>query len=219
MNRWMSALAGPVFFGLAPAVADDVEACMSLSFAPLDMNIPACTRLIEEGGLPDAQTAALYASRAEAYRFARTYSLGHDVDDLELLNLAEADFDAAVALDPAYRGSRGEVRYMLGRHEEAIEDFTAMIALEPQSAHYHRVNRSYAYEYLGEFDAAIEDVTIALDAADGPIDEARLYARRGELHEAAGDAGAAAADYRAVLERRPDHQTVREALARIEDAD
>ncbi len=216
MNRWMSGLAAAMLTGLAPAAADDVDFCMSLSFAPLDMNIPACSRLIEEGGLPDAQMAALYASRAEAYRFARTYSLGHEVDDVELLTLALADFDAAAALDPAYRGSRGELRYMLGQYDEAVEDFTFMIELEPQSAHYHRLNRSYAYEHLGAFDAALEDVSAALEEADGPIDEARLYARRGEIHEAAADLDAAAQDYREVLERRPDHQTVREALERIE---
>lgn len=123
-----------------PALAQEsgIDRCLTLSFAPIDVNLPACTAMIENPrGLAPAKLAEVHAARAEAYRFAITYHGEHDVQPTELLAAALADLDKAVALAPAgdFRSrvlhDRGGLREQLGDPAGAIEDYRSVLTTDP----------------------------------------------------------------------------------------
>lgn len=138
-----TSILGLALIAAAPAAAaqeSPLSLCTTLSFAPLDMNVPACTALIEApGGLAPAVLGEAYAARAEAYRFAVTYHGKHDVQPMQLLASALADLDKAVAVIPvAARDlrtqtlqSRGELREQLGDRTGAVQDYRAVLTMSP----------------------------------------------------------------------------------------
>lgn len=227
MRAWMctTALAGALAGALtlaAGAVAQDQthERCLTLSFAPLDDNIPACTALIESSGALDPPVlGAIYAARAEAYEFALTYHGDHDVSAEALLAAALADLDRAVAIDPRHHAQRADILYRLSRFEEAAAGFTAAIAADPSAAAARLESRSAALEASGDLTGAIEDVTAAIRLAASTSDAARLTLRRAELREAAGERAAALADYERVLRDDRENVTARNGADRLAGAE
>jgi tetratricopeptide (TPR) repeat protein len=200
--------------GEASAQEDARARCVTLSFAPLDENVPACTALLQEADALDPTTlAAIYAARAEAYEFALTYNSGHDVDPEELLELALADLDRAVAADPRHYGRRGDILFRLGRFNEAAESYAS--ALNARGAHMLLESRAMALAAAGDHRAAIDDMTAAIGLVAGGSDRARLLARRAEMHEAAGDVAGAVADYHEAIRLDPASRAARDALARL----
>lgn len=199
----------------SPARADDLAHCRQLSFAPLDLNLPACDRVIDAGGLSDADLAGALAARAEARLWAITYHLGHAIDPAELRALALADLDRAVALDPAHHGARAELRHVLGDFAGAIDDYSAAIARDPAVEAHYRIFRSYSLEAMGDLDGALADATRAIALSAHPSDLARRLARRAELRESAGDRGGALADHREVLRLQPGSRTAADAIERL----
>lgn len=198
----------------ASAQEDQRARCATLSFAPLDENVPACTALLQEmDALDPATLAAIYAARAEAYEFALTYHSGHDVDPEQLLGLALADLDHAVASDPRHYGRRGDILFRLGRYNEATESYTA--ALNAAGARTLLESRATALAAAGDHRAAIDDMTAAIRLAPGEPDRARMLARRAEMREAAGEFSGAVADYQEVIRLDPGSRAARDALARL----
>jgi hypothetical protein len=123
-----------------PTLAQEsgIDRCLTLSFAPIDVNLPACTALIDNPrGLGPARLAEIHAARAEAYRFAITYHGEHDVQPKELLAAALADLDKAAALAPAgdlrvrVLYDRGALREQLADPTGAIEDYRSVLTAYP----------------------------------------------------------------------------------------
>ena len=200
------------------SLADDWEDCTVLSFGPLDVNIPACTALLDdEGNLSDDRRALAHGARAAALHWATTYHHGHEVDPEALLLAALDDLDQAVALDPRFHGERAEAQQRLGRHQSAVDDYTAAIEARPDLAVHYLSGRAHALEALGDLDAAIDDMTAAIRLTTAAPDLVRHLMRRGALHEAAGNPSAAAADFRHVLRLAPDHVNAVSALQRLPD--
>lgn len=191
-----------------PATAGDWEGCTELSFAPLDYNVPACTRVLAGDDLSDTQRAQAHAARAEALGFALTYHAGHQIDREAMLADMATDLDAAVSLDPAWHGRRGELRSMMGDPAGARDDYTAAIAHDAASAAHYLSYRALAFEALGQPGQAIADLTAAL-RLDIDRPDIGLLMRRGLLLEATGDPMAALRDYRAILDIAPDHAPAR----------
>jgi tetratricopeptide (TPR) repeat protein len=82
---------------------------------------------------------------------------------------AEADYDEALRLNPAYAVSyanRGIVRYDLGDYGGAIADYTDALALEPDmvAAYFNRANARRAQ---GEIREALSDYLAYLDHGGG----------------------------------------------------
>ncbi len=75
------------------------------------------------------------------------------------LKLAMADFDQALALDPAYGGGyllRGIASSALSEYRQAIEDFTHALALAPSNT-FAYAHRGIAYRKLKDYERAIAD--------------------------------------------------------------
>jgi hypothetical protein len=128
--------------GMAPiamAHADEqLERCTTLSFAPLEFNVPACTALLGEADAHDESTlAAIHAARAEAYEFAITYHGNTVVRPAELLALAIEDMTSAIGLTPAPAARsvlvlrRAQLREGAGDTAGAIADYEAVLEINP----------------------------------------------------------------------------------------
>ncbi|MCF8383638.1 MAG: tetratricopeptide repeat protein [Chlorobium sp.] len=112
---------------------------------------------------------------------------GEDEPDLHAVAADDLHADYAFAFD-----NRGLLRYINGNYREAIEDFTAAIALEPKFALPYK-HRGYAKHDLQDYAGAIEDYSwaIRLDRKAG-----ETYWDRGLAKEQAGDKEGALDDFR-----------------------
>ncbi len=202
------------------AQEDAFDACLSLSFAPLDHNVPACSALIDGPAALDSQTrAAVLAARARAYEFALTYRGDSDVADDMLLASALADLDRAVAADPSFRPQRAGVLHRLGRFADAVQDYDAAIAAAAPSLSSLLSARSTSLAAQGRQAEAIDDMTAAIRLSTSPSQIAGFLFRRGELREGTGAQSAALADYQAVLALQPHHGGARAAVTRLSASD
>jgi tetratricopeptide (TPR) repeat protein len=202
----------------ACAFAQDapLDRCTTLSFAPLDVNVPACTALIEADGIRDpGMLATLLAARAEAYEFALTYRGEHKVDPDKLLAAALADLDRAAGIDPRHHMARGDILFRLSRFEDAAASFTSAIAAAPADAPGLLERRSMTLAAANDTEAAIDDLTAAIHLTTRDADRVRLLLQRGPLREAAGDTARAISDYQAAARLDPNRRGPREALARL----
>jgi tetratricopeptide (TPR) repeat protein len=194
-----------------------LERCTTLSFAPLEVNVPACTALLDDAARFDQSTlGAIYAARAEAYEFGIAYHGEIEVQPDELLALALADLDQAVQLSARYHLQRGDVLFRLSRFVEAADNFTAAIAATSTPAPDLFQRRSMAWASAGEHENALNDIDAAILGATSPLERARLLLQRAELRETVGDADAAIADYQAVLQIDSSQRTAIDALRRLQ---
>lgn len=195
-----------------------LERCTTLSFEPLEVNVPACTALLENtAGLDHDTLADIYAARAEAYEFAITYHAGREIEPENLLNLALADLDEAVRLSARHHARRADVLFQLSRFAEAAQGYTAaMEAPDAPTAELLR-RRSMARAAAGQRAEAIEDMSAAIAATSRSRERVSLLLERARLHEADGEPDAAVADYRSVLQIEPSHTTALEAMRRLRD--
>jgi tetratricopeptide (TPR) repeat protein len=130
---------------------------------------------------------------------------GHREDALRLVGdgLARLDSD----LDPhEHRLHRSVLRYNraqlyagLGRLEEALADYTAVIEEDPHYAEYH-FDRAALLRRLGRDEEALAEYETAMRLSP-PFPE--LYYNRGDLRSAMGDDDGALADFGYVLEIDP----------------
>ena len=88
-----------------------------------------------------------------------------------------------------------------GRRDEAIREYSAAIALEPEEAAAYN-NRGIVYDDLGKYEEAIEDYSTAirLDSA-----HAVAYNNRGIVYRKQGEHVKAMADYNKAVELDPDY--------------
>ncbi len=156
--------------------------------------IPAFTRAIEL----DPANPRYYRARAGVYRV------------LENNEGALTDYTAAIELTPPSELARtslfqkslyelrAAVRKELQDYRGAAEDLTKLIDLNPESFRVY-VQRAEIRELEGNMDAAIEDVTRAIELGQSPF----LYSRRAKLREKNGDVDGAIADCMRALQADP----------------
>jgi tetratricopeptide (TPR) repeat protein len=117
--------------------------------------------------------------------------------------LAEADYDASLALSPNDAdalGFRGLCRLRLKRYDDAIRDFTRLIAMRPEEARgFWR--RGEALVFSGRPAEALPDLERAIALEGDPTGAA--HCARGMAQEALGQAAAALASYATAIERAP----------------
>jgi tetratricopeptide (TPR) repeat protein len=118
-----------------------------------------------------------------------------------------SEFTKAIALDPEgaeYYFSRGRAFLQLGKHNEAIADYTKVIQLKDPTAAanlplvYH--NRGLCYGLLGRNALAIADLTMAIKLRP---DYASAYKVRGIVYRKMGNLKSANADLQAAEELQP----------------
>jgi len=155
--------------------------------------------------LPDAKVSAMQTVFNQNGLALIKSHQGHREEALRLVGdgLARLDSD----LDPAeHRLHRSVLRYNraqlyagLGRLEEALADYTAVIEEDPHYAEYH-FDRAALLRRLGRDDEAMAEYETAMRLSP-PFPE--LYYNRGDLRSATGDDDGALADFGYVLEIDP----------------
>jgi tetratricopeptide (TPR) repeat protein len=124
-------------------------------------------------------------------------------------DFANAEQDLSLALHDApdtgnYYYWRGDTRIRLNAFPDALNDFSRSIELMPQDRP-SRVGRGIARLWLGQGQAAIDDLSFAIDTSARPDQvTAWAYRARGLAYASLGQGGQAIADYRAYLALVPE---------------
>lgn len=114
-------------------------------------------------------------------------------------------------------GAVGDALVELGRYDEAFAVFDQMTKLRPNLAAYARI--AYGRELLGRPRAAIEAMTLALDASGGRSEPAAwTFVELGKLHFGTGALEKARAAFQASLDAQPGYVYALDWLARVEAA-
>ncbi|MBA2463269.1 MAG: tetratricopeptide repeat protein [Actinobacteria bacterium] len=134
----------------------------------------------------------------------------------EALSLARSAQRLAPDSASSY-GALGDSLVELGRYDEAFAAFDRMTELRPNLAAYARV--AYARELLGRPGAAIQAMSLALDASGGrPEPAAWTLVELGKLHFNRGRLAEARATFRSALATLPGYVYALDWLARTEAA-
>jgi tetratricopeptide (TPR) repeat protein len=111
--------------GEVAAAADDVQACLIADhYQNPSADYETCDRALRAENLSKSDRAKLLVGRGEAAYFANR------------MDLSQADLDEAVALDPDYGNAflrRGWTRLHLNQRPGALQDFTTLLAMEPDN--------------------------------------------------------------------------------------
>lgn len=150
-----------------PALADLAADCTQAT--NLDLQIKACSIIIEDDRASEASLATAHMNRGTAYARKRR------------LKAAVEDLDAAAGIDPRnplIYYNRGNIHLDLANIADAIADYSHAIELHPEFA-LAFFNRGLAYERIGNDQKAAADVraSLALD----PSLEKRVRSHLGRL--------------------------------------
>ena len=144
-------------------------------------------------------------SQANQTISAETYfRRGYACYDLGLYDLAIANYDKAIQLEPDYTDAyinRGIAKIRLGQHFAAISDYDKAIQRKPDHAEAY-YNRGVAKGALSEYFAAISDFDKAIQLKP---DYANAYYNRGLARGSLGQHFAAISDYDKAIQLKPDY--------------
>jgi len=213
--------------------------CMDRS-EPAEKRIASCTTLIKLGLTQKAEVAKLHVARAQALQDSGDEQAAlQDLDAAvnsdpkgKVPWIGRGDFyfkksdyphalesyDHALQIggrdpqsDLLIYENRGSALESLGRHEEAIADFTRAIALDPQDTIAYS-NRATVLLRSNRLALAIADLSevIRLEPADG-----RAFYERGTAYERSGALEKALNDYREAVRLRPGFAPAAAALGRL----
>jgi tetratricopeptide (TPR) repeat protein len=177
-------------FGSPAAAQSGYKDCSGRTGHP-ERIISACSRIIERGNREPREARSIaHMNRGISYY------------DTERYDLAIADFNAVLSLDPGYAPAFNR-RAMAYRYkpdpDRALPDFDRAIALEPDNASY-ALNRGNVYLDLGQYDRAIADYDQAIRLNPR---FAIAYNQRAVVYRRKGDYARAIADYTASLPLNP----------------
>ena len=146
----------------------------------------------------------LWSSVVKTFPNAVAYNqLGNYYLDRKDYPRALENYQMAIAIKPKYNkpySNRGLVLFHLGRHSQAIADYTKAIETLPEDATVAYNNRGYSYWLLGQSSQALEDYNkaIALSPSYQPA-----YLNRATVYKSLGDYQKAMADLNKVLRIDP----------------
>lgn len=102
---------------------------------------------------------------------------------------------------PTARNNRGNAYIMLGKYQQAIEDYNTAIQLDPRFAKAY-VNRGVALTHIHEYHKALNDFNTALDL---DIQDSSVYFNRGNVFKALGSYERGLEDYTSALSLNPEN--------------
>jgi len=150
----------------------------------------ACGKAPEPRPCKRAEALAAHACANAAYYRMRGKQRHMQAD----LDGALADFDAAIALDPAFAAAyvdRGAARFLKTDVAGALADYDMGARLDPRQPSLHHM-RALARRAAGDLAGAYDDLCAALHV-DG--ETADIYNDRGRVSMESGDFAGAGADY------------------------
>ena len=185
----------------------DVDACSKISDGQPRNVIAACGRLLADPEVRHSwnkQTvAAIYGSRAFAYRRLRNYQAA--LNDLRL----------AIELAPTYHFGivlRGRVYADMGNHHAAIADFTRCLRLRPRDDICFQF-RGSSNMRLRNYAQALRDLNMAIGIEPT---NAAAHGIRGVVYDNMGQRQAAIRDYRKAVQLGVQSDVVQRRLAELE---
>ena len=205
------------FFVVAEAAAQipnlsNVVLCNGKDRPSPEPQIAGCSALIKSDISNPKVLAIAHNNRGNAYTGRGDY------------DLAIADYDESIKLDPAYAkplNNRGVAFQKKGDYDRAIEDFNRAIPYQPSYVQLAYGNRANAYAMKGDTDRAIDSYSVALS-----LDKnySAAYTGRGLLYEKNGEIDKARDDYNAALNAKSTFQdekwakdTARDHLDKLKD--
>ncbi|MEZ5776314.1 MAG: tetratricopeptide repeat protein [Hyphomicrobiaceae bacterium] len=206
MSSRALAFAGLVAVALpaAPAPAHAYTLMECYQTRDSDLEIAACTALIEAGGLTAEQLPKAHTGRGVGYARKGRY------------DAAIADHSRAIELDPSYPlawSNRGSAWSGKGDYQKAIADFTEALARDPD--HLPALNnRAWALYKLGRAGDGLADIERAI-ALKPRI--AALHDTHGHILEALERREEAIDAYRRAIELDPAMSETRAALEALGD--
>ncbi|HEY3640984.1 MAG TPA: tetratricopeptide repeat protein [Xanthobacteraceae bacterium] len=129
--------------------SQNLKRCSGEITVSFDQRNLACSELIKAAGDLPVKLSYVYCSRGNAFQ------------ENKQLDLAIADYDEAVKLDPeSYLGylCRGNGYQARGQFDQAIADYNRAIELNSSLAGAFS-GRGIAYRFKGDYDRAIADYT------------------------------------------------------------
>jgi lipoprotein NlpI len=182
----------------APALAQDGVESFDEAFAgctaakaPAIVLVASCGAAIESGRLLPRGLAHAHLVRGFAFKELKAYQR------------AEADYDRALAYDPAFLPAitaRADLFAAQRQYGKAIAELDRVIHADPDRAETYK-RRGHFQDWKGDHDAAIADYTRALEKGGGP----RLHADRGAALANKGETAAALAEIEAAIAGAPDY--------------
>jgi tetratricopeptide (TPR) repeat protein len=97
--------------------------------------------------------------------------------------------------------ARGEAFSYLGRHSEAIDDFTMALSLDPENASLYYANRGRSFSLSGDREQALADYNQAIEANP---ENAQAFAGRAGVHWGLNEPELALRDYTEAIRLQPD---------------
>ena len=158
---------------LATAAADDISDCNGRG-AQADVQIVACTRLIDSGRLDRAELPLAYVQRGNAWQ---------DTGDHER---AIQDYNRAIQADRRFAGAynnRAWAYLQIGRPERGLPDANRAVQLAPQEPNFLDT-RARILAGLGRKEEAVRDYRAAL--ALSPNDSSLRESIIRSLHQLGG---------------------------------
>ncbi len=158
------------------------------------------------GILPDPATRAFNSAFNRNGLALIEFHQGNPAAALDLLDDCLASLDRELAPDEhalhrsVLRYNRAQVLAALRRYEDAVADYTTVIALDANYAEYY-FDRAALLRRLGRHEDALADCEQAINLSP-PFPEA--YYNRGDLRAELGDTDGALADFSYTLELDPD---------------
>lgn len=138
---------------VSPQSKEDLGACQpGVGIDVADVQIAACTRLINTGRLSRAQLAHAYRSRGRAYN-----NLYWSKEDNHFTQ-AIADLNKAISLEPSSADGfyiRGDSYSLIGMFDKAIDDFSQAIKLYPRGATVFRKGDAFSRRGLAYHGKAV----------------------------------------------------------------
>jgi len=123
-----------------------------------------------------------------------------DYGDEDEAEAAEEEDDDEPGPDPVTLASRGQIYRVLDRHEEALEDLSRAIEMDPEFA-WALAERGEAYRLMRQYGRAIADFNRAIDLDP---EEDWALSKRGELQLAFRQPEKAIEDFNRAIEIDPD---------------
>jgi tetratricopeptide (TPR) repeat protein len=149
----LMALVSPAHAALNVFGSTQARECYEAAIAGSGSGAALCERALANDQLTPRDKAATLVNRGIIYNAARQ------------LDLAIADFNAALAIDPnlaeAYL-NRGNAHLFRRQFPEAYADYSKAIDLKISNLDYAHYNRALASEMMGKLDDAKSDLTAAL---------------------------------------------------------
>jgi tetratricopeptide (TPR) repeat protein len=173
---------------------------------------------MRQGRYGEAARDFVTGSRMAPAQSAFSYGVGRALSRLGNYSTAIDHYSEALRLAPRDSApllSRAEAYVQVGRYAEALADYNHALALGVRregDRFFVYFGRGYANICVGDYEAAVRDMNVALSARPGMVN---AVVWRGFAREKLGQREQALADYESALRSNPNDEWIRSSIKRV----